>query len=350
MKDAICDRFRHKTGERPSVDTQRPDARVYVHLSAEHVSLYVDTSGEPLFKRGWRQDKGDAPLKETLAAAMLAASGWWDVKDAAGVSTLQPLYDPCCGSGTILIEAAQIALGIPAGSQRRFGFERLLPFQAHVWDAMKSEALSAAYMPANHRNDAQNDENKLDIYGSDVAFRMVDFAQRNAELAGVGQVLQLRGGDALQRKPPCDVPPQGAVILTNPPYGERIEVAGVARVAGASNSGRGSPRVHTLRSRDVPRDEFDRPIEISDQTPQTSNGTRPARETAEFNADEGDFFPQLATHWKTHFDGWTAHLLVPDMKLPGKMRLKETRRVPLWNGPIECRLFRFDIQGRKAQV
>jgi putative N6-adenine-specific DNA methylase len=69
VKDAICDRFRHKTGDRPSVDTQRPDARVYLHLSAEHASLYVDTSGEPLFKRGWRQDKGDAPLKETLAAA-----------------------------------------------------------------------------------------------------------------------------------------------------------------------------------------------------------------------------------------------------------------------------------------
>ena len=87
VKDAICDRFRHKTGERPSVDTQRPDARVYVHLSAEHVSLYVDTSGEPLFKRGWRQDKGDAPLKETLAAAMLAASGWWDVKGASAAPT-----------------------------------------------------------------------------------------------------------------------------------------------------------------------------------------------------------------------------------------------------------------------
>ncbi|MBS7806050.1 THUMP domain-containing protein [Variovorax sp. PCZ-1] len=326
VKDAICDRFRHKTGERPSVDTQRPEVRVYVHLSAEHVSLYVDTSGEPLFKRGWRQDKGDAPLKETLAAAMIAASGW---------QPDQPLYDPCCGSGTIAIEAAQIALGIPAGGQRRFGFERLLPFQKHVWDAMKSEALRAVSMPAVGQN-------TLEIYGSDVAHRMVDFAQRNADLAGVGELVQLRGGDALQRKPPCDVPPQGAVILTNPPYGERIEVAGVA-----GTGGRASPRVHTVRSDHSPRglrDEFDRPME----SPPMSAGTRPARETAEFNQDEGDFFPQLATHWKTHFDGWTAHLLVPDMKLPGKMRLKETRRVPLWNGPIECRLFRFDIQGRRA--
>lgn len=341
VKDAICDRFRHKTGSRPSVDTQRPEVRVYVHLSAEHVSLYVDTSGEPLFKRGWRQDKGDAPLKETLAAAMIAASGW---------TPDQPLYDPCCGSGTIAIEAAQIALGIPAGSQRRFGFERLLPYQAHVWDAMKTEALGAVSMPANGSKSLKN-EQKIEIYGSDVAHRMVDFAQRNAQLAGVGEIVQLRGGDALQRKPPCEVPPQGAVILTNPPYGERIEVAGVA------GSGRGlpqernsSPRVHTLRSRDVPRDEFDRPIgalQASQASPSNAS-TRPGRETAEFNQEEGDFFPQLAAHWKTHFDGWTAHLLVPDMKLPGKMRLKETRRVPLWNGPIECRLFRFDIQGRRA--
>ena len=292
VKDAICDRFPHKTGDRPSVDTQRPDARIYVHLSAEHVSLYVDTSGEPLFKRGWRQDKGDAPLKETLAAAMIAASRW---------QMDQPLYDPCCGSGTIVIEAAQIALGIPAGGQRRFGFERLLPYQAHVWDAMKSEALCAVNMPAKGQKGLKN----IEIYGSDVAFRMVDFAQHNAQLAGVAEVVQLRGGDALQRKSPCEVPPQGAVILTNPPYGERIEVAGVA---GAHSRG---------------------------------------RETAEFNSDSGDFFPQLATHWKTHFDGWTAHLLVPDMKLPGKMRLKESRRVPLWNGSIECRLFRFDIQGRR---
>jgi putative N6-adenine-specific DNA methylase len=294
VKDAICDRFRHKTGERPSVDTQRPEVRIYVHLSAEHVSLYIDTSGEPLFKRGWRQDKGDAPLKETLAAAMLAASGW---------KPEQPLYDPCCGSGTVLIEAAQIALGMPAGGQRRFGFERLLPFQKHVWDAMKSEALGADSIRANALKD-------LKIYGSDVAHRMVDFAQRNADLAGVGQTVQLRGGDALQRKPPCDVPPQGAVILTNPPYGERIEVAGVAGLGAHPGQ----------RSREAP----------------------------EFDAAAGDFFPQLATHWKTHFDGWTAHLLVPDMKLPGKMRLKESRRVPLWNGPIECRLFRFDIQGRQA--
>ncbi len=307
VKDAICDRFRHKTGERPSIDVQRPDARIYVHLSADELFLYVDTSGEPLFKRGWRQDKGEAPLKETLAAAMLAASGWWNLDGQE--RDYQPLYDPCCGSGTIAIEAAQIALGIPAGGQRRFGFERLIPFQEHVWDAMKTGAAAAVSTGAKGQKDSKN----LLIYGSDVAHRMADFAQRNAELAGVSGAIEFRGGDALQRKPPCELPSQGAVILTNPPYGERIEVAGFA---GRPSSEQSHPRARS-------------------------------RETAEFNQDEGDFFPQLAAHWKTHFDGWTAWLLVPDMKLPGKMRLKETRRVPLWNGPIECRLFRFDIQGRR---
>ncbi len=95
-----------------------------------------------MFKRGWRQDKGDAPLKETLAAAMLAASGWWEPESGA-VSEL-PLYDPCCGSGTIAIEAAQIALKIPAGGNRRFGFEKLLPHQPHVWYAIKKEATGEA--------------------------------------------------------------------------------------------------------------------------------------------------------------------------------------------------------------
>ena len=124
--------FRHKFGVRPDVNTQWPDARIYAHLTTEHCTLYIDTSGEPLFKRGWRADKGDAPLKETLAAAMLAASGWSqgdgtpanpDGLVAQGV----PLYDPCCGSGTIAIEAAQIACNIAPGSMRKFGFQKLIP-------------------------------------------------------------------------------------------------------------------------------------------------------------------------------------------------------------------------------
>jgi putative N6-adenine-specific DNA methylase len=276
IKDAVADRFRAKRGERPDVNTQWPDVRIYVHLTTDSCTLYMDTSGEPLFKRGWREDKGDAPLKETLAAAMLAASGW----DAH-----TPLYDPCCGSGTIAIEAAQIACGIAPGIMRRFGFEKLLPFQPHVWHALQDDARALEHAPTT------------EIHASDVAFRMVDFTQRNAERAGVGQVVQARGGDALQRMPPCETP---GLMLLNPPYGERIEAAGVAGVSSR------------------------------------------AREIAEGD-DGGEFFSQLASHWKKNYNGWTAWMLTPDLKLPSKMRLKESRRVPMWNGPIECRMFRFDL-------
>lgn len=294
VKDAVCDRFRVvAAGVRPDVNTQWPDVRIYAHLTTDSCSLYIDTSGEPLFKRGWRADKGDAPLKETLAAAMIAASGWLD-----GEGDLQPLYDPCCGSGTILIEAAQMACNLPAGGQRHFAFEKFIPFQKAVWDTIKKEAAEAVVMPQAGQ--------KPIIFGSDVAHRMVDFAERNAERAGVAQVIEFRGGDALQRMPPIDVSLGGAgVMLLNPPYGERIEVAGVARA-------------ERFGARELPQLE-----------------------------QGGEFFSQLASHWKKNYAGWSAWMLTPDLKLPGKMRLKESRRVPMWNGPIECRLFRFDMMAGK---
>jgi len=288
IKDAVCDRFRVKAnGVRPDVNTQWPDVRIYTHLGTDSCSLYIDTSGEPLFKRGWRQDKGEAPLKETLAAAMLAATGWLH-----GEGNLLPLYDPCCGSGTIAIEAAQMACNIAPGSLRHFAFEKYLPYQQHVWDAIKQEALAAEVT-------AKADQKPI-IFGSDVAHRMVDFAQRNAERAGVAELIEFRGGDALQRLPPSETP---GLLLLNPPYGERIEVAGVA-------------------------------------------GTGRGREQAQLQ-EGGEFFNQLSAHWKKHYAGWTAWVLSPDLKLPGKMRLKESRRVPMWNGPIECRLFRFDLVAGK---
>src|SRR5450631_3663852 len=123
VKDAVCDRMRDEHGERPNVDTVRPDLQIVLHVGAERAAIYVDSSGESLFKRGWREDKGDAPLKETLAAAMLAAAGWRGTPAEGGA-----LHDPCCGSGTIAIEAAQIAMGLAPGWLRRFAFERLLPF------------------------------------------------------------------------------------------------------------------------------------------------------------------------------------------------------------------------------
>ena len=318
IKDGLVDRFQDLNGTRPSVDTQQPVVRVFAHLTRDSATLYLDSSGEPLFKRGWRQDKGDAPLKETLAAAMLAASGWWNPADRS-VSD-EPLYDPCCGSGTIPIEAAQIALRMPAGGQRRFGFEWLKPFDGQAWQTLKREAQAQALpMPA---------ADAVQIHGSDVAHRMVDFAQRNAERAGVARAIALRGGDALQRNPPTAQP---GVMLMNPPYGERIAAAGVAGM-GRSPRGRESFQAGTLAA-NRHADRFS-----------------PAHaDEPEVNAGD-DFFRQLSSHWKTAFGGWQAWLLTPDLKLPGRLRLKETRRVPMWNGPIECRLFRFDLTAKKPQA
>ena len=346
IKDAVADRFRHKFNDvRPSVDTRWPDARIYAHLTTDTVTIYIDTSGEPLFKRGWRADKGDAPLKETLAAAMIAASGW---SDAGGpCSQGVPLYDPCCGSGTIAIEAAQIACNIAPGINRRFAFQKYLPFQAHVWEGLLDQAEAAITEPT------------APVFGSDVSFRMVDFAERNAERAGVAQAVQFRGGDALQRMPPAP----GGVMLVNPPYGERIDVAGVAGVS--SLQGRDQRVQQRTQYQNQGVDEFGQPLQRSERNdrnehddreeaafePSRNRSANPGREQPQnaWGEEASEFFPQLASHWKKNYAGWTAHVLTPDLKLPSKMRLKESRRVPMWNGPIECRLFRFDMVAGSAR-
>ncbi|MFZ5522057.1 MAG: THUMP domain-containing class I SAM-dependent RNA methyltransferase [Pseudomonadota bacterium] len=272
IKDAVCDQLRESAGERPSVDTQRPDLPLVLHLTAERAHLYADTSGQPLFKRGWREDKGEAPLKETLAAAMLAAADW------QGRESDGPLLDPCCGAGTIAIEAAQIACDIAPGLQRRFACERWAPFRDRhrAWQSLRDQLRSRIRPPA------------VSVFAGDVAYRLTDFATRNAERAGVRQAIDFKTADALQRPAPA---PAG-VLMLNPPYGERIGPKGS----------------------------------------QTSRDAAPA-----------DFFERLAAHWKRHYTGWTAWLLSPDMKLPQAMRLKAARRIPMWNGAIECRLYRFDL-------
>lgn len=290
IKDAVCDVVREASGERPSVDTRHPDLPLALHLTATHATLYADTSGEALFKRGWRDagaQKGEAPLKETLAAAMLAAAGWQGRADDG------PLLDPCCGAGTIAIEAAQIACGVAPGLQRRFAFERLAPWreQLPAWRDMVAAARARVHPSA------------VPIYAGDVSFRMTDFATRNAERAGVKGAIDFKTADALQRPPPA---PSGTMVL-NPPYGERIEAKG------------------------------------------QGSGSRAGRQAIESGGSPAEFFAALATHWKRQYAGWAAWVLAPEMKLPSLMRLKESRRVPLWNGPIECRLFRFDMVAGSAR-
>ena len=324
IKDAVCDQLRETSGERPSVDTARPDLTIVLHVGAERAQVYVDSSGESLFKRGWRADTGDAPLKETLAAAMLAAAGWRGTPAAGGA-----LHDPCCGSGTIAIEAAQIACGIAPGALRRFAFERLLPFA----NAEARAALQRMRSRARDRVHAP----QVPIFASDLSFRMVDFARRNAERAGVAHAIQFNGGDALERPAP-DLPADlHGTLLMNPPYGERIEVGG------KSAAREGAP---TLTPFAAPRGGGGA-LGAARRAPHAP------RESAEDRSTPSDFFARLATHWKhtytVHPAGWTAWILSPDLRLPSAMRLKESRRVPLWNGPIECRLFRFELVAGSAR-
>ncbi|HSN34008.1 MAG TPA: THUMP domain-containing protein [Ideonella sp.] len=294
VKDAVCDTLREATGARPSVDTRRPDLAVTLHVAEAHAWLAIDLSGEALFKRGWREQQGEAPLKETLAATLLAVAGWQGREADGG------LLDPCCGAGTIAIEAAQIACRVAPGLNRRFAFERLRPFRDHArqWAALKQEAQDAVRRPA------------VPVWAGDVSFRMTDFATRNAERAGVAHAIDFKTADALQRMPPA---PQGTIVM-NPPYGERIEARG-------TGSG-----------------------------PRGERTERAGRESAEGAGTPAEFFAALATHWKRHYPGWTAWVLSPDMKLPTAMRLKESRRIPMWNGPIECRLFRFDLVAGSARA
>lgn len=345
IKDAVCDQQRQQFGERSDVETRWPDLPLLLHLGPEEATLYVDTSGEALFKRGWRQDQGEAPLKETLAAAMLAAAGW------QGRAQDGPLLDPVCGSGTIAIEAAQLACGIAPGLQRRFAFERLLPFRearaAESWRTLRGEAVAAVHAPA------------VQVYAGDVSFRMSDFALRNAQRAGVlgtastggRAALEIKTADALQRMPPA----AAGTLMLNPPYGERIDPKGTGslrREDGAPAAGYGRPDPRAARRSAAERLGWD----AASREDEAYGGSLPppavraAREAFEGGGSAEDFFARLAAHWKRHYAGWTAWLLSPDPQLARALRLKESRRVPMWNGPIECRLMRFDLVAGSARA
>ena len=267
IKDAIVDRIRSREGERPSVDRARPDARVYAYLDETSCTFYLDLSGEALFKRGWRADKGEAPLKENLAAGLLMLAGW---------TPERVLLDPFCGSGTLAIEAAAMAARQAPGLARRFGFERLRSFDPTLWNELKDEARAAVRLDA-----------PAAIHGADISTRVVEQARTNARLAGLDTWLadgrlQLAPGDARSVPAPAPV----GLIVTNPPYGEQS-----------------SPRSATVPS----------------------------------------MMKAVADHLKREFAGWEAWLLTSDRALPRQMRLSETRKVVLFNGPLECRLFRFEL-------
>ena len=195
IKDAVCDRFRDALGKRPSVERAAPDVRVHAFLEADKGMLYLDTSGEPLFKRGWRAGQGEAPLRENLAAGIIMLTGW------------QPgevLLDPMCGGATLLVEAAAMARGRAPGAKRGFGFEKLAAFDAPLWEAVKRTALS--------------DETNPILHGSDHDPEALKAARRNLAAAGVERWVKLEQADVLEREAPA---PAGVMVM-NPPYGERM--------------------------------------------------------------------------------------------------------------------------------
>jgi putative N6-adenine-specific DNA methylase len=204
IKDAICDRLREHLGDRPSINTETPDVRVFMFLEPFKATLYVDSSGENLFKRGWRhaEDKGAAPIKENLAAGLIALSGW---------TPDQAFADVFCGSGTIVIEAAQQALGIAPGLHRGFAFQNLAGFDEELW----AEELGAAEAHA-HAGRLQ-----ASIQGSDIDASLIPMAQVNAERAGLTEdVIQWNVCPAEHAKP-WGGQTEG-VLVSNPPYGERM--------------------------------------------------------------------------------------------------------------------------------
>jgi putative N6-adenine-specific DNA methylase len=269
IKDAICDRFRDQFGKRPSVDTREPDMRIVGFLDQRNFTVYLDTSGEALFKRGWREETGDAPLRENLAAGMLRVAGW---------KPGTVLFDPMCGSGTILVEAAQMVQGIPPGARRRFAFEKFGDFDRAAWQDMKA-AIKPNPLPLEPT-----------IFGSDISGDMVAMTRHNLKVAGILFEVPLKQIEAQFVSPPTEQP---GVLLTNPPYGERIGVRG--------------------------------------------DSTVPADEMAV------SFYSALGTTLKQRFAGWTVFLFTADLSLPKLLRLKEARKTPFFNGALECRLFRFDM-------
>lgn len=261
IKDAVCDVFRVACGRRPDVDTRAPDVRISAFLSATHFTLYLDTSGEPLFKRGYRRSAGEAPLRENLAAGILKLANW---------NAESALLDPMCGSGTFLCEAAMIALDRAPGLARNFGFEKLASFDQRAWQRLKDAAQARVRV-----------EPGCAIYGSDRYGEALKLARANLEALGVDRHVTLKQADVLEMPAPA---PAGTLV-TNPPYGVRLQ----------------------------------------DQQ------------------SLAELYPRLGDALKQKYAGWTAYIFTADLRLAKLIGLAPSRRTPLYNGALECRLFEFKV-------
>lgn len=200
IKDAIVDQFRNRTGHRPSIDVKYPDVRFDVYAHEDWFSISLNSSGDPLNRRGYREMGHQAPLNEVLAAGMIKLAGW---------EIDQPFIDPMCGSGTLLIEAAMIALNMPPQTLRKeFGFKRWKSFQPMLWSRVQSEV------------QGQIKRGSVNISGMDIDPKAIRIAQKSLKKLGLDRKVKIGVGDFLKSKA---YTPQGMVI-TNPPYDERLEM------------------------------------------------------------------------------------------------------------------------------
>ena len=199
LKDAIVDRFRDKTGKRPSVDTRDPKVWFNLHIENNHAVISLDTSGGSLHRRGYRKESVEAPMIETLAASIIALTEW---------DFSRPLYDPLCGSGTLLCEAYMAATDLPASFKReRFGFENLPDFDKSLWKKVKSESLKK-------KISLENDF----IAGSDISIESVRAAEKNCAEIDKEKIIKIRQKNIFDIK---EI--KGKVIVCNPPYGIRLK-------------------------------------------------------------------------------------------------------------------------------
>ena len=258
IKDAIVDRFRADAGTRPSVDKRAPDVRVSAYLAGDEATLYLDTSGTPLFQRGYRRETDEAQIREYLAAGLVRLAGW---------NGAAPLLDPMCGSGTIAIEAAMIAADRAPGISRTFGFQKLAWYDGPAWQRIRQKAVDRVRtQPAEPI-----------VHASDIAAAAIGKALQNLRAARMDAWVHAEQADVLARSAPA----ASGVIVTNPPYGVRL----------------------------------------ADQEKLAA------------------FYPKLGDALKRSFAGWHAWIFTADLRLAKLLGLKVERRIPLYNGALECRLF-----------
>ena len=261
-KDAIVDRIRDRCGERPNVDPKDPDLRINLHLARNQCTISLDLAGTGMHRRGYRRDPTIAPLKETLAAGLVALSQW---------DQQSHFVDPMCGSGSLPLEAALLASDTAPGLlSPDFGFQRWPDFSASTWEQLLEEA-------EQRRRPLQANL----VFGSDRDRRAVELSRRNAESAGIGSSIRWSQHDFAKLEPPA----AHGTLICNPPYGERI-------------------------GDDVKLEDFYRKI--------------------------GDTLKQRWT-------GWTAWVFTGNLSLAKRIGLKPSRRIVLYNGPIECRLLKFEL-------